>query len=374
MPHEHHFWWRFYPHKELTQVYLSSAVRGFANSIVGLFVPLYLYLELGYSLPATLSLFVFFALTLAVSSPFAAKFAAKYGCKHSILVSTPLYILFTMLLYTLPVFKVPLWLLGILAGVSIAFYWMGMHLEFSKVSDHKHRGEEVGKRDGITILGTLAGPIAGGVIIQQFGFKPAFILSSIILFISALFLFLSKDKHTHYNFHFKELWDKRHWKYSLFFISRGTRVMAAGVIWPLFVFAVLNDYFTLGALESILAAGGALLLWLSGKFSDRINKSKILHWVAPFESFSWFLRAIIATPLQALGITIFGSITYGAYESPAGALEYDRAGKNVLAYFVGREVFICVGRLLVLGMVLLTDTLTHGLVLNGFAMLAAFLF
>ncbi len=249
-----------------------------------------------------------------------------------------------------------------------------MHLEFSRVSDHKHRGEEVGKRDGITILGTLAGPIAGGVIIQQFGFKPAFILSSIILFISALFLFMSKERHAHYDFKFNQLWDKRHWKYSLFFISRGTRVMAAGVIWPLFVFAVLKDYFSLGALESILAAGGALLLWLSGKFSDHISKSKILHWVTPFESLSWFLRAVVVTPLQALGITIFGSLTYGAYESPSGALEYDRAGKNVLAYFVSREVFICVGRLLVLGIVLLTDTLTHGLILNGFAMLAAFLF
>ena len=60
MPHHNeHFWWRFFPHKELTQVYISSAIRSFAISLIGLFIPLYLYVERGFSLQQTLYFFIF---------------------------------------------------------------------------------------------------------------------------------------------------------------------------------------------------------------------------------------------------------------------------------------------------------------------------
>ena len=77
MHHNHHLLWHFRPKKELTQVYVCLMLRNFAFSLIGLFVPLYLYIELGYTLSQTLYFYLFYAVIFAISTPVAAKFAIK---------------------------------------------------------------------------------------------------------------------------------------------------------------------------------------------------------------------------------------------------------------------------------------------------------
>lgn len=374
MHHNHNFWWRFFPHKELTQVYISSAVRSFAISLIGLFVPLYLYIDRGFSLEQTLYFFIFYAVIFAISTPFAAKFASRFGLKHSVLLGIPFYLVFVLLLYFLPVLNTPLYIIAAMLGLSQSFYWMGLHLVFTHASDHKHRGEEVGKRKGITIVATMFAPLLGGFLIKFSGFKIVFILASVLLFLSAFFLFLSKEDYVKYHFSLRSMLDKKHWENSLFFVARGTHVIAAGVVWPLFIFTILNDYFSLGLVGFILSAISALLVLFVGKYSDHTNKRKIIHWVAGFESLSWILRALVVKAWHVFAVTIFGAITLGIFEAPVGALEYDKARGHAAPYFVSREVFICLGRILLLVFVLMIDSLAGGLILNGFANLAVFLF
>ena len=76
---------------------------------------------------------------------------------------------------------------------------------------------------------------------------------------------------------------------------------------------------------------------------------------------------------EVLGITIFGALSYGSLESPVGALEYDKAKKDITSYFVSREMFICLGRALLLVIVIATGSLSSGIFVNGIATLAAFL-
>ncbi|MFH0701657.1 MAG: MFS transporter [Candidatus Woesearchaeota archaeon] len=375
--HYHHLWWRFFPKKKLTQIYISAAVRYFAVSLISLFVPLYLHQELGYTLNQTLWFFIIYSLALALFSPFSAKFAARFGCKHSILVSVPLYLLFILGLYLLPEGKISLYgmyLIGAVLGASLSFYWMGMHAIFRKVSDCKHRGEEFGKRESISIVATMLGPIMGGLLIKYSGFKIVFVLAALLLFASAFFLFLSKEQHTRYHFSFRSLFYCKDWKNYLFFISRGARAIAAGVVWPLFVFIIIKDYLSLGLIESIPAGICALLIWLIGKYSDHVSKQKILRWVAGFEALSWIGRVFVNSMTQVFGITIFGAVTYGIYESPAGAMEYDKACGNHPSFFISREIFLCFGRVLLLSIVLITNSLSGGLIFNGIATLAAYLF
>ena len=371
---QHHFWWRFFPRKELTQIYISAALRSFAVSLIALFIPLYLHVEQGFSINQTLQFFIFYSVILAISAPLAAKFSSKFGLKHSILLSVPLYLSFILTLYLLPVWAIPLPIIAGLLGSSIAFYWMGLHMVFHHASNQKHRGEEVGKRTGISILATMTGPLIGGFLIKYAGFKVVFVLASLILLSAALFLFLSKEDYINYEFNFKTLFDKEHWQYPLVFMARGMRVMAAGVVWPLFIFVILNDYLSLGFIGFLLSALSAVLVLIIGKFSDHNDKRKIVWWVTGFESVSWFLRAFVATVGQVIGVTIFGGITYGAMESPLGALEYDNANGTIAPYFVGREMYICLGRILLLSFIIMVDSLAGGFILNGFTNLLILLF
>jgi MFS family permease len=374
MHHNHHFWWRFFPKKELTQIYISAAIRSFALSLIAIFVPLYLYVERGYSMEQTLYFFIFYSIIFAVTTPLAAKFVAKFGTKHSVLLSVPFYLAFILSLYSLPYYPIPLTVVSGFLGLSLSFYWMGMHLAFYHASDHDHRGEEIGKRMGVSILATAVGPLFGGFLISTSGFGVVFILVAGLLIFSSLILFLSKENHYKFNFSIRSLVNRRHWQNSLFFVSRGTRGIAGGVIWPLFIFSILGNYFSLGVIGTTMAGLSAVLIWMTGKFSDRVDKRKIIRWLVIPEALSWVLRALVVTTTHVFGATIFGAVVYGIWESPIGALEYDKAKRNIAEYFVTREIFICLGRVLLLTFVLMADSLSGGLIFHSIISLAAFLF
>ncbi len=374
MHHNHELWWHFKPPKELTLFYVSLTLRFFALSLVVLFIPLYLYQELGYTLNETLSFFIFYPVIFACMSPLAAKFASRFGVKHSVLFSMPFYIVFLILLHLLPKIKTPLMVLGLLVGFSLAFYWMGMHLVFHHASTRETRGATFGKRSAYKILATTLGPLLGGFLISQYGFGVVFILSSVLLFFSALILLLSEDNKVRYDFSLRRIVNKDHWKNSLFFISRGTEIVALDLVWPLLVFFILGGYVSLGAVGSLLAATSAIVVFLVGKFSDHVEKRKILRYITGFESLSWVLRSLVQTTTHVFGVTIFAAITSGIRASPMGAMEYDKADDDVVGYFVSREVFISLGRILMVAFVMMANSLSGGLALQAFLNLASFLF
>ena len=374
MIHHHEFWWRFFPKKELTQIYASVALRGFAVSMIGLFIPIYLLKEIGLSLNEVLTFFIFYSVVFAVLSPIAAKFASKYGVKHSVLFAVPLYLIFVLGLYSLPNFSIPPVLIASTLGASQSFYWMGMHLAFFKASHNGHRGEEVGKQKAMSILATIAGPAIGGVLIAFLGFPTVFLIASFLLVVATVDLFLSGENHVYYKFSMRQMINRKHWRDSLFFVSAGSNVIAQGVIWPLFIFVTLKSYVSLGFAGSLLSVVSATLVLLVGKYSDRRDKKRIIRWVSGFEMFSWFFRALATTVGTIYAATIFGGITYGIRESPLSAMAYDKADGDVVGYFVSREIFLCLGRILLLSFAIMTSSLAGSLAFQGFASLGALLF
>jgi len=374
MVNHHQFWWRFFPQKELTQIYFSVALRSFAISLISIFIPLYLYLEKGLTFEQTLFFFIFYSVIFAVSMPVAAKFASRFGMKHSIMVGVPLYLLFVGLMHFSSSANVQLLLTSSVLGASQAFYWMGMHLAFFHASHRKHRGEEVGIRSGVTVLSTLLGPFLGGLLITFIGFKAVFGLTTLILSASAVVLLLNGDGHVPYHFSMKAVFDKRYWKDSLFFVSRGSHVIVHGVIWPLFIFFILKSYLYMGIVGSLMSLSSAILFWKVGRYSDHSDKRKIMRWSSIAESGTWILMALVKTVPQVFAVTVLSSLVNAVRESPTGALEYDKAKGQVAAYFVNREVFICLGRILALSIVLATNNLTHGMFFQAFANFGAFLF
>jgi hypothetical protein len=370
----HECWWRFFPKKELNQIYLSAALRSFAVSLLGMFIPLYLLNEQGFTLEQTLLFFVFYSVVFAIATPLGAKFAARFGVKHAVLMSIPFYLAFVGLLYALPLISTPLLIIASLLGLSQGFYWIGMHQVFFHASHKKHRGEEIGKRRGLSIYATMGGPLLAGILITTVGFKLVFALAALVLLSSGIVLFASKEQHTPYHFSVRGMVRKNQWRDSLFFVSKGTRVIANGVLWPLFIFFILGSYVSLGIVGTILSAVSATLFWVVGKYSDRVGKRKIILWITPFESIMWFLKAFVATIPHVFTMTIAGAITSGIRESPIGALEYDKARGEIAGYFVSREVFLCLGRILLLLFVLMTNSIAGGLIFQGFSNLFVLLF
>lgn len=357
----------------LWKIYCSGGIRAFSISLLSLFVPLYLHQQLGYSLPETLYFFIIFAVMLAISSPLAAAFVTRYGIRKTIFLSIPLYLIYVASLYSLSFIPIPLYFIGTVMGFSIGFYWMGMHLAFYYASDLKHRGEEVSIRDGLSIGAGTIGPIIGGFLIKYVGFNIVFLIATILLFSSGFVLLGYTEKQMTYHFSLRPALNRRQWKLLLYFISRGGIIIAEGVLWPLYLFVIVQDYFSLGMLGTLLTGIGALLVWFSGKWSDHLEKRKMVRTGMILSMAYWFVLPLVNTITRAFSVTLYGAIPYGLLQAPLGALEYDQANGDIVNYFVMREIFFCLGRILMLAFVLIVDSLTGGFIFAGLMNLAALL-
>ena len=344
----------FFVNRELSEVYVSYAMRAFAFSMIGLFIPIFL-LNMNYSLKEVL-LFYFFVELLGIPFIFlSAKLAEKIGFKHTILLSVPVQILFFFLLFALGKNHIPLWFIGLIYGISSMLFWMPFHFEFAKNSDKKKRGFEFGMLETFSLLVVVAGPILGAVMIEKFSFNALFVMVSLLLFLSTFPLFLSKDKKQPFNINFKKFFFK-YTKDADIFFHEGIADYAYVIIWPIFIYFMLGGIMNLGIIGSIGCFFTAFVPAIIGNLSDKFSREKMLKIgafiAAPvdvfrgfFSSFSWIL---VWTALSSFAVAFF--------HTPFIAVFYDKTAKHKYEEYVAfREIYVRLGRcaLLVLLIILL---------------------
>ncbi|MCK4670786.1 MAG: MFS transporter [Nanoarchaeota archaeon] len=365
---------RLFPKNEMSEIYLAVATRALAFSMINLFIPLYLYMELGFTLKQIAVFYIIYSIAFGAVTPFAAKLAARVGLKHAILMSCPLYIMFYFLLYSLKAISIPFLIIPIFLGVASGLFWISFHIEFAKVSVAGKRGVETGKWIGYSSLAVLFGPLIGGILIDTTGFTVVFVIASILLVASATFLFFTKERHVPAVISFRHVFSKRNMKNSLAFIGYGVHTMAGGVLWPLFIFFILHTYTSLGFLGSLAGASTAFVTFIVGKMSDKYNKRHVLKVGSSLYSISWFIRHFVETVGQVFGVTMFASMVFTMVQVPSHALVYEEFQENLAEKFVFREMALCVGRILVLLVFLFTGNFLFSFMLSGIGAFAFWLF
>ncbi|MBW2963812.1 MFS transporter [Candidatus Woesearchaeota archaeon] len=348
------------PKKELTEVYISISLRYLAFSMISLFVPLYLYDKLGYSLNQTLIFYIVYAVCFGVFTPFTAKIISRIGVKHTILLAVPFYLLFYYLLHILGDYSWLFYSVPVVFALAQTFFWTGFHTEFIKSSDHDHRGREVGKYISLSYLSVLVGPLAGGFLIDRFGFAFVFLIVGVLFFLSAFFLFFTKDFREPSHIKFKHVFSKENLKNSFAFIGYGAQTMAEGVLWPLFIFVILKTYTNLGLLGSAMSAVVALVTYFVGKASDKYGSRNLLYVGGIAYSLTWLVRTLFSSIGFVFGLTMFAGFAYTFIHTPIETMTYNKAEKNPLETVVFREIALNIGRVGVLLLVILTGKFISG--------------
>ena len=357
MYHQHHHIIDFLHNRELNELYASMAIRSFALSLISIFIPIYL-IQLNYSLPAVLIFFAIVNSTHIIFSFPVAKIAARYGFKHSIFFSIPLLILFYSGLYSIEQFNWPLWLLAIIVGLSGVFFWIGYHVDLCIFSDKKKRGSELGAIKIINSIFYAIGPIVGGLILTFGNFKILIAITSILLLLSALPLFFSKDVHEPINFSLKKIFKGQKIKDALVFFMQGIDNGVGGVIWPIFIFFyIFNNYTSLGIVFSLSVIVAIIFTFIVGKRSDAHKKS-ILKIGAALNSFGWLLRSLVSTTFHVFAVDSFVGLAQTLITIPMNAMVYDKAGNkgNMIKFILFREITTGLGKvILFLSMIFIVD-------------------
>lgn len=336
--------------RNLFEIYFLLAFRALGFSLIGVFLPLYLYVELGFPFSSVIYYFIAMTLAFALGSHLTLPLITRFGAKHAMVWSYPLLLIgvaLTLYLHSYP----SLYLLASgLMGLSMGVFWIGFHID---VAVHSHK-KTVGKESGIihfsSILGAIAGPLLGAFILHYFSFTVLFFTALLMFVISILPMLFSKDLYVKTGFDFRSLFIKEHVKYFFAYFAQGIRLTVATVAWPLFIFTIFGSYVTLGSYAAFATFSIGILGYFAGSAMDKVKEKGVLMRIAaPFESVLWIFRAFISTTTGVFLVGLFGGITSLAIDVPLLAKTYSRAKKEQIAAFVFfRESSIRVGELVAL--------------------------
>ena len=134
--------WKKLHRDQLLGFYASIALRMTAGSIVGVFVPFYLY-ELGFSLQSILGYYLAFSIFRVIFNYLAAYAIAWFGPKHAIAASTVTGIVHMLLLFSIESQQWPLSLVAAVFSVTKGLFFTSYHVIFSKIKVAGQAGREI---------------------------------------------------------------------------------------------------------------------------------------------------------------------------------------------------------------------------------------
>ena len=341
---------------EISELYVSVAIKNFAFSMITIFEPIFIYLL--YDSLAIVFAYYAIAYTLYFfTAPIGAKAAAKYGFEHCIFYSIPFGILYFLTLSQLASFP---WL----AFVAIIFmvmyktlFWPSYHTDFAHYGVSGYKGREISALSFILTIATILGPIVGGVILVNFGFQILFIVVSLVSLISVIPLFATREQFEPHHFSYRDSFRRLlkpygHYKRkdSISFFGFGEEVIAA-IGWPIFIFLIIEKFDLMGILFSIVILSISVISLYMGKLADILkagDKKRLVTYGTIIYFIAWILRPFSVNWLGVLLVDIMSKGSKTAINYPLLTYIYS-AGKNhkgFLKYNIFCEMSLSAGKAL----------------------------
>ncbi len=333
-------------------LYTNRLIQEVAGGLLGLFLPVFLFQKYQSINLVLLFDFFSFAIYLFLAAP-GAIISSKINFKKALILSvfggTVYYICFYF-------FDSNILFFSILALVAInwdrMFYWVPYHSDFAKFTDKKTRGRTIGLLSSMVSLVSVAVPVTAGFIIVHHGFNVLFLLV-IFIYLSSIFPFFFVPPTTEqYTFTYLQTWKvlfhPRDRKILFTFMADGAESIVGGVIWPIFIFQILqNDYQAVGIISSLIILVTILLRLLIGDYADKFNKKKLIRYGTILYSLGWVIKIFVQTGFHIFIVSTYHNFAEITMRTPYDTLMYEKAadaGHYIDEYSVLREMALNLGR------------------------------
>ena len=345
----------FLKHKwnpEISEYYIYKVVREIAFSLISIFIPIFLYSELNYSIFQIILFFLINEFIFLIFIPFSGKIIEKIGIKHSMLIHIPGMIIYTYgLRFLSGDFIADLGLIVLLLIFRVAPKAPLTSAEqifiAKNILNHKgHEGSSLARIKILLIITSLVSPLFGGAITYYFGFDMFFNFAIFFMGIAMIPLLLTKDQYFHSTQSSKDVL-----KYIFktipknFHIAEGARWgidSLMWIVWPIFLFLVVENTLDLGVLVSVSGVISIVASYYVGKKIDKKLTKEFLSKMTKVSTSLFFLRSVF--PSQVL-IVIFDSIN--RIVEPVLFLPYEKyfykffkSNKNILEIAIASNM-IC---------------------------------
>lgn len=365
--------------RRLRAIYLMHSIDGFAGSLIGIFVPVYL-LTLGYTISQIFLFYIIAYLNIAILFFLAGYSAGHFGFKKTILFRFPFLLAYLVMLYFMPTHPTPLWLVALASSFNVALYWFPLHMIFTRASGHEEMGNNVGKLFALPRLAGIFAPLLGGFLTISFGFGILFIFAIILYLISAIPLFYAEEFKQAIDFSYGKAVQiiKRYPKYFIAEMCSNSTSVIEAVIWPIFIYLSFKNLLSIGALGTLLGIGGVLFTLLIGRYSDQVNKKVFLRLGAILMIAVWSMRYFGQNEILFYILTILAGFFTILITVPFASISYGAAKKDeggVSEFIIVRELAVNAGRITIflLGMFFVSN-IKLTFLLSGFAYIYFFFY
>lgn len=352
--HRHH---QFFCQKEMNEIYLSVFLMNLAESMISIFVPIYLY-YLHYSVAQILFFFFLSSLGSVILALPAAKMVAKFGAKHSILFSTPFLIIYYLGLYLLEATPWLFYLLPLFLTLRCLFYNFGFDLNFVDHLDRRRVGKALSALATFSIIGAILSPLVAGLIIAFSGFVAVFLIGSLLLIISVIPLLVTKDIHPRINFTTNNIinrfWQKKNASMILSFTGYAIESSIGRNVWPVFLIIIFGAAQQVGYVAAISAFATVVVIRLTGKLADKFSPQKLLRLGTLFYFFGWLGTLFADASVKVFFIDSYKNVSERFLILPWASLFYKMfQRKKFFELLVFRDMIFNASRLIVMPLIML---------------------
>ena len=348
---------RFFLTRELNLIYLSVFLMTFAESLIAIFVPVYLY-SLGYSVSLILFFYFLWSLFFVTFSLTGAKIVARIGIKHAILLSTPFALAYYLLLNFIDVSIGFFLLLPGLAASHAILYNYAFHLNFLKHSEEKRRGRQLAFLKILEVAATALGPLLGGFLIMKYGFFSLYFTAGLFLIGGAVVLLAVKEKYESFRFHLKGigryLLARENRGNFLSFIGYAVEASVNRNIWPIFLIILLVNARRVGTLVTLSVLTSAVVFYLVGQLTDRVDRKRLLKWATGFYFLAWLMRVFVNSGFRVWLVDSYKNLAEKFLSIPWAAHSYRLAAADrYFMFIVAREIVFNISRIVFLPLLML---------------------
>ncbi len=343
--------------REIYRIHVLHSLRGFASSIISVYVPIFL-LTLGYSLSKVIIFFIVFHITGLLFTIFVCPILIrKLGPVRLIKIYYPLEISYLILLNFLSAFPSLFFVIAIMGGLAMFSYWIPVKILLIKKAEKEKMGSDLANFFVLPKVFGIIGPLISAGLIPLIGFWPVFLIAISILVFSYLPLIGISGREIIQNFDIRlsRVWSKLRERKSLFILELFDDIVGQSEwFWGIFVFLIIGTLEAPGIVGSLNTLGSIIFTIIVGKYANK--NSKVLVPIASVcIAIVWIARVFIEKALSAYLITIVASFVMTFFLVSYFSTIY-RTVKNQQEeeFLILREIPMVLGRLIVFGAILIT--------------------
>jgi len=353
---------RSFAHLSALPTLASNRMIGFiGSSMVGVFLPIFIFEFFGLSLPFVLA---WFAVNFAFKIPFyvlAAKIFSRIGLVASMMIGTLgltiFYWMFFMLDHGSSINPFILMAFGIF-GLMLdgVFYWSPYHIDFAKFLDPHHRGKQIGVYYGLQEAVGILAPMIAAFILIHFGYEMNFLIGLILTIASIVPLFFVPKYTVTYEFgyfeSFRKLFSKKYRSMAFSMIALGAENIVGVIVWPIFLFSIFNgNYLEVGFVTAIIVVISMIFELIIGRKIDQLTARKMLKFGSWIYALGWIAKGFVQTIAGVFAASTFHSFGSIMMRMPLDTISFQQAadsGHYIDEFTVLREMAIGIGRVAIL--------------------------